>query len=144
MLLRMVSTQPPTEVTRIVKPGKTAWRSTSPMKCQLNLMLSVSEYPNPWGNQCNVTANRSKTSIAKKKYGNAPTITKKGGNRLSKAPLRRHAEPIPISVPAANARTVVTPTRPIVQGRAENTTLDTCSGKKVSDVPKCPVNVSPR
>ena len=42
------------------------------------------------------------------------------------------------------ASTVVTPTSPMVHGRAEKTTWETWSGKKVSDRPQCPVKVLAR
>ena len=42
------------------------------------------------------------------------------------------------------ASTVVTPTRPRVQGSAVNTTWLTDWGKKVKEVPKCPVKELPK
>ena len=90
-------------------------------------------YPKPSGNQCSVTEKSRSPIRARKKYGKAEMITKSGGRTLSRMPPRRQAAAIPTSVPAMKASTVVVPTRPRVQGRAENTTLDTGSGKKVSD-----------
>ena len=63
------------------------------------------------------------------KYGIAEVITSSGGAMLSISPPRRQAARMPIPVPSANARIVVTPTRPSVQKIAVPTTWLTGDGK---------------
>lgn len=64
-------------------------------------------------------------------------ITKIGGSALSSQVPRRHALTRPISVPRMKARTVVTPTSPIVHGRA-------CLTMLLTDVPKLVVIEMPK
>ena len=52
------------------------------------------------------------------KNGMAEVITNTGGSTLSSRPPRRQAATMPIPVPRMNARIVVMPTRPSVQGRS--------------------------
>src|SRR5579875_3158473 len=122
MLLRIVSTQPPIEVTRIVSAGRTACRSTSPMNGNDHDAESPVLLPKPTGSQLSSTENTSTDIIAIQKYGNADVTTNSGGSTLSIAPPRRQALTAPIAVPATNARIVVTPTRPSVHGSAVSTT----------------------
>jgi hypothetical protein len=60
-----------------------------------------------------------------------------GGNAPSSQPPRRQALTIPMKVPSTKARTVVTPTRPSVQGRACATIVRTGVPKLVViEIPK--------
>ena len=144
MLLRMVRIQPPIEVTRIVAAGRIACTSTFEMNGHDHEGVRLVSYPKPRGSQFKVIENSRMAMSAIQKYGKAEVITKIGGKKLSKRPPRRHALTVPINVPRTNARTVVTPTRPSVHGRALSTTWVTDSGKNVMDLPKLPVKQLPR
>ncbi len=71
------------------------------------------------------------------KYGKAEVITKIGGKALSSQLPRIHPLSRPINVPRRKAMTVVTPTRPRVQGRAWKTMV-------LTDVPKLVVIEMPK
>ena len=85
--------------------------------------------PPDQGSHCSLSPKTRMNIIPTQKYGIAEVMTSSGGAMLSVSPPRRQAARMPIPVPSANARIVVTPTRPSVQKIAERTTWLTGSGK---------------
>ena len=82
------------------------------------------------------------SSNAMKNTGNVVRMNSSGDSRLSSAPPRRQALTMPSSVPMEKAMTVVTPTRPRVQGRPRRMTVMT--GTRAESKPNCPVRQLPR
>ena len=98
-----------------------------------------------YGSQCSLTPKIRIRIRPIQKYGITVMITNIGGMMLSSRPPRRQAPRMPMPVPRMNARTVVTPTRPSVQGIASSTIRPTeAPGWVVSEIPKFSLSTLPR
>src|SRR5690242_2609989 len=116
-MLRIPSSQPPTELTTIVAAGSSPWYSALARNGPLNPMVVSKEYPPAVGSSCHVEPNRNTSTSPSQKYGIAARKVVVGTSPSSQLPRRQPAT-VPSPTPSANDSSVASPTRASVQGRA--------------------------
>lgn len=143
-MLRMVISQPPTEVTRMVNTGSAACRSSELHHPALKVSPGKGSRAPLSGNHLSWNAKTYSRISPNQKYGMAFRNSATGVRPSATARPRRHPLYRPRALPSTKEMTVVTPIRPSVYGRAVRTTSMTGVGNRLIERPKSPRTRLPR